>query len=482
MFLERPGEVVTREAVRERLWPADTFVDFDHSLNTAIKKLRQALGDSAENPRFIETLARRGYRFIAPVGRRRPCRGPGGRWRPRRSMAETPAGAVLHRSSAAAAVQGRAARSWRSRCVEPADAPRGRLGRRGGYAVAPPAPAGSRSAGTVQLAVLPLKVLTPGDTEKYLGVGIADAVITQLANVRTLSVRPTAAVINYEAGAADPRLAGQELDAEHVLSGTLQKSDETYRVSMQLIRTADGVPIWGRSYHVARTDLLTIEEQVSQQVADALRVAAAGPPDGARHADGAKDPAAYESYLQGRALLVNYSEAKMRAAIESFERAVQLEPEYALARAGLATSLAWFSVRYAYQKDATRLGTPRRRRSVTGHWRSIPTWRKRTSRSPAAAGTIYGHFNWPRLLAEVDEALKLDPTARSRATRHGRAACITSGCSTPRARPRPRRSRSIPQANVETDRLLGRACRCSAAASKTPGNAQKNWPAAPMPR
>ena len=68
MLLERPGEVVTREEVRERLWSADTFVDFDHSLNTAIKKLRQALGDSAENPRFIETLARRGYRFIAPVG------------------------------------------------------------------------------------------------------------------------------------------------------------------------------------------------------------------------------------------------------------------------------------------------------------------------------------------------------------------------------------------------------------------------------
>jgi DNA-binding winged helix-turn-helix (wHTH) protein len=73
MFLERPGEVVTREAVRERLWPADTFVDFDHSLNTAIKKLRQVLGDSAENPRFIETLSRRGYRFIAPVGAAAPA-------------------------------------------------------------------------------------------------------------------------------------------------------------------------------------------------------------------------------------------------------------------------------------------------------------------------------------------------------------------------------------------------------------------------
>ena len=134
----------------------------------------------------------------------------------------------------------------------------------------PAATAGAAQA--VHLAVLPLKVLTSGETEKYLGVGIADAVITQLANVRTLSVRPTAAVIKYETGAADPRRAGQELNAEQVLSGTLQKSDETYRISMQLIRTADGVPVWGRSYTVARTDLLTIEEQVSQQVADALRV------------------------------------------------------------------------------------------------------------------------------------------------------------------------------------------------------------------
>jgi TolB-like protein/Tfp pilus assembly protein PilF len=270
-----------------------------------------------------------------------------------------------------------------------------------------PPPASTAAAPAVQLAVLPLKVLTAGDTEKYLGVGIADAVITQLANVRTLSIRPTAAVIKYEAGAPDPRRAGQKLDAEHVLSGTLQKSDESYRVSMQLIRTADGVPVWGQSYHVARTDLLTIEEQVSQQVAEALRVQLRGTGPNRRAAS--KNPAAYESYLQGRALLVNYSEAKMRAAIESFERAVQLDQDNALARAGLATALAWFSVRFAYQKDALYWG----KRAEEEAYRTLALDHDMAEAHfaiAAAAGTLYGQFNWARLLAENDAALKLDPT------------------------------------------------------------------------
>jgi TolB-like protein/Tfp pilus assembly protein PilF len=247
-----------------------------------------------------------------------------------------------------------------------------------------------------------------GDTERYLGVGIADALITQLANVRTLSVRPTAAVIRYDTGALDPRRAGEELDVEHVLSGTLQKSDETYRVSVQLIKTADGVPIWGRSYQVARTDLLSIEEQVSQQVADALRAQLRETGQG-RHRLAPKNAAAYESYLQGRALLVNYSEAKMRAAIESFERAIQLEPDYALARAGLATSFAWFSVRYAYQKDALSWG----RRAEDEASRALALDHDLAEAHLAiasSAGTIYGHFNWARLLTEVDEALRLDPS------------------------------------------------------------------------
>ena len=446
MFLERPGDVVTREAVRARLWPADTFVDFDHSLNTAIKKLRQALGDSAENPRFIETLARRGYRFIAPVG---PVAATAAEPVPD----AVPEPAAVERAEVLPAATPR--RHGRIRTLALASASLlilfGVVWGTQRLVVVRPSPAGAEGTRTVQLAVLPLKVLTSGETEKYLGVGIADAVITQLANVRTLSVRPTAVVIKYEAGAPDPRRAGQELDVEHVLSGTLQKSEETYRVSMQLIRTADGVPIWGQSYHVARTDLLTIEEQVSQQVADALR-AHLTPVGQGRQRMAPKNPAAYESYLQGRALFVNYSEVKMRAAIESFERALQLEPEYALARAGLAISLAWFSVRYAYQKDALYWG----RRAEEEATRALALDRDLAEAHFAiasAAGTVYGHFNWPRLLAEVDEALKLDPTldlayaSRARAFYHlGLFEQAHTAASKAIA--------LNPASNVETERLL----------------------------
>jgi TolB-like protein len=347
-------------------------------------------------------MARRGYRFIAPVGPvaevsfdtapAPPAVEPAALFPPAPAAPSRRSGRVRILTLSIASLLLMVAVAWGTRRL----------------AFVRPSLSDVRETRTVQLAVLPLKVMTSGDTEKYLGVGIADAVTTQLANVRTLTLRPTAAVIKYEAGALDPRHAGEELDAEHVLSGTLQKSADTYRISMQLIRTADGLPIWGHSYLVARTDLLTIEEQVSQQVADALRVQlrAAGP---GRPRMAPKDSAAYESYLQGRALVANYSEAKMRAAIESFERAVQLEPEYALARAGLATALAWFSVRYAYQKDAVYWG----KRAEEEAYRALTLDHDLAEAHLAianAAGTVYGHFNWPRLLAEVDGALQLDPT------------------------------------------------------------------------
>ena len=215
MFLERPGEVVTREAVRERLWPADTFVDFDHSLNSAIKKLRQALGDSAENPRFVETLARRGYRFIAPVG----------------PVAPASAGPVLDGVRDASIVDRAGAASYTAR--------------------PPPSPRLAAADPGASPASLLLLIAIVWGTRRWVGVrprrrrpaarqstsrschsrsdGGGNGKVPRrghrrrgdhAACERTNAERPPDRSGHpYKTGAPDPRRAGQELDAEHVCRG-----------------------------------------------------------------------------------------------------------------------------------------------------------------------------------------------------------------------------------------------------------------------
>jgi TolB-like protein/DNA-binding winged helix-turn-helix (wHTH) protein/Tfp pilus assembly protein PilF len=403
LLLEHPGEIVTREAVRDRLWPADTFVDFDHSLNTAVRKLRQLLGESAETPRFIETVSRRGYRFIAPVM-------PG---------AVEAAPAVPTPPDVPAALVPPPVESDR-RQPQPAV-----FARRLGIGVVALAlmltvawmaslarrPASEAAASTstalMRVAVLPFKVLTSQESEAPLGIGLADAVITQLANIRNLHVLPTAAVIKYGAGTTDPRRAGQELDAAHVLVGTLHKGEDRYRISVQLLRTSDGVAVWARNYDVAHADLLAVQDRVSEQVAEELRMELTLSERARRRVP--RNPAAYEPYLKARGLLPNYTEVRMRAAIEQFEHALQLDPDYALARAGLATALAWFSVRYAYESDALEWG----RRADEQANRALaldPGLAEAHLAIASAAGTMHGRFNWQRLLAEADEALKIEPS------------------------------------------------------------------------
>ena len=186
LLLERPGEVVTRDELQSRLWPADTFVDFEHGLNTAIKKLRQALEDSAEAPRFVETLARRGYRLIAPV------------------TVEPPGRRIAERSRVGrAADRQRSGRRWLFAGVA------GLLVLGLGYflnARRSPAPEPSRS--PMVLAILPFHVAAESEQAADLGVGLADDVTTHLANFEAIRVRPTRAVLRYQGASVDVRRAG----------------------------------------------------------------------------------------------------------------------------------------------------------------------------------------------------------------------------------------------------------------------------------
>jgi DNA-binding winged helix-turn-helix (wHTH) protein/TolB-like protein len=402
-LLERPGEICTREDLRERLWASDTFVDFEHGLNTAIKKLRQALGDSAEAPQFVETLARRGYRFVAPVVARlpapqiadspvaagpapvpaaplQPARGPSrlrrARW----------GGSLLLLAAAAAVV-------W--------VAPQRREG-------ASPAPAQQRA--PAQLAVMPLRVLGGPEAAEasYLGIGIADAITTRLANFRQLALRPTAATLTYKDAQADHARIATTLGVQHLLVGTIQPGQHTYRVNVQLV-SAEGVVVWGQIYDQPRAGLLELQDRIAEQVASALRIELS-PPERARlNVPSTQNPAAFDLYLHGRALMVNYTELGMREALALFEQAIGLDQHYALARAALATAAAWFSVRYAYEEEALRWGKradDEARRTL----RQDPSLAEAHVAIASAAGTLYRGFDWKTVLERTATALALDPS------------------------------------------------------------------------
>ena len=343
-LLERPGEIVTREDLRERLWKSDTFVDFEHGLNTAVKKARQALGDSADAPEFIETLARKGYRFVGhiePIQRSDPAvripaadnvERPGTPDRPRSThrLALWGVGLVLLLTSAAAA--------WLA-------LPR----------ATPP-----------DLAVLPFDVLLESGDAQYLGVGIADAIASRLANIGQIKVRPTSAVLRFKDLQGDPARLASTLGVSHLLSGTIQPAELGVRLSLQLV-DAQGVVVHTWSIDEPATGVVQLQDRIAEEVVERLRVRLT-PPERARlHVRYTDNPDAYDLYLRGRSLLVTYNdEAKMHKAIGYFQQALRLDENYALARAGLATASAWLSVQVRARARVTGMGEAGRRRGASG--------------------------------------------------------------------------------------------------------------------
>ena len=432
-LLERPGEIAAREELRERLWKTDTFVDFEHGLNTAIKKLRQALGDSADAPEFVETLARRGYRFIAPLRTKevRPV------------VIEAPAMDAAADSAPGTAAPRR--RRWERRRVVGwgaalfvfvlAAAVVWVAQKKNQAAIFPSAKPGAAT----HLAVLPLRVLagSGGPDSSYIGIGIADAITTRLANIQQIGLRPTSAMLPYKDAQSDPVRVAEALGVQYLLLGTVQPTERAYRFSVQLVR-ADGVAVWGRIYDEPSGGLLQVQAHIAEQVASALRVELS-PPERARlHVRYTQNPAAYDLYLRGRVLLVNYTEANMRDALAYFEQALVLDERYALARAGLATGAAWFSVRYAYEAEALewkRADQEARERSSKTRRSLMRTWRLRVRPAHCTAGS-------------TGRACSIGPRRPSRSTPRStwRMSCacapsITSATSSWRARKRSSRVR-----------------------------------------
>ena len=340
MLLQNPGEVVLREQVREKLWAADTFVDFEHALNRAVNRLREALGDSADSPRFVETLPRRGYRFIAPVSDAAAAS-------PHASTAREPSAAT--RPFPPLAIEKPAAE------MPPISAARPRVQRVwvavGVFAVLLISLAGLDITGCRQrllaravapriesIAVLPLENLSGDPEQEYFADGMTDALITNLAQISSLRVISRTSVMGYKGTRKPLQAIGRELNVEAVLEGTVVRFPQRVRITSQLVHAPTGRLLWAKSYERNESDLISLQADVARAIVteigikltprEQLRLAKARP----------LSPEAYEAYLRGRYFWNNRTEISIKRGIEYFEQAIQKDPDCAQAFAGLADS------------------------------------------------------------------------------------------------------------------------------------------------
>jgi TolB-like protein/DNA-binding winged helix-turn-helix (wHTH) protein len=421
ILLARRGELVTREELRRELWPHDTFVDFDNGLNVAVRKIRAAIGDTAPSPRFIETERAQGYRFIAPVSEEpaptggapsRPVAGRetdfAGTSTPSPEHSEPPAQGTAARSD----LEPVGARSaWRSkrhlRIALPAFAVLAASGvwlwRLGNVDSTPSLPV---SPAPISLAVLPLSSLS-GESEDFLATGIPDAIITRLSSVRRFRVRPTSAVAGYRGKEIDAQEVGRRLASQYVLVGTIRATADRVRVSVQLVNASDGSAVWGDQYDVARGDLLGVEDAVSEKVASALRVQMSQAERERFYRRDTRSAAAYERYLAGRARLRSVSEQGALQAIEEFEAARGLDPDYALAHAGIATAAAQLRVRFSSQSEAA-IWDARARQEAGRALQLDPDLAE--AHVALAAVHRFQDYDWDAVIRESLRAIDLNPS------------------------------------------------------------------------
>ena len=289
MLIERPGEVVTREEIRSKLWPGGTIVEFDHSVNSAVNRLREVLGDSPAASRYVETLPRLGYRFVGAVEIEQPT-----------SREPTPVPAIVRPEPPAAPAPPR--RSWRRAWTAAAllaagvlvaiIAARHRLVGPTATAQAPP---------TIRsLAVLPLANLSSSPDEDYFAEGVTEELLTELAHIDAWRVISRTSIMRYKGTKKGLPEIARELGVDAVIEGTVQRSDGRIRITAQLIQAATDAHLWAGSFERDMSHALTVQREIAQSIAQAVRVKAAAP--GRLHPSFARNvvPEAYEAYLRGR--------------------------------------------------------------------------------------------------------------------------------------------------------------------------------------
>ena len=311
MLLEQPGEIVPREELKQKLWPTDTFVDFDHGVNTAIKRLREALGDSAENPRFVETIPRRGYRFIAPV--EPPAVTLEAKHAPKRQKRIL----VLAMALGIGVVAILIVASQRQRL----------FARRSG----PP---------IQSVAVLPLMNVSSDADQDYFADGMTDALITDLGKISALRVISRTSVMQYKGTKKPLPEIARELNVDAIIEGTVSRSGNHVRITANLLQASPEKHLWGQSYDSEVSDVLTVEGQLAQAVAHEIQVTLTPKERNLLATPRPVNPEAHDLLLRGGYVLAQGTEEASEKAIRYFQQAIEKDPRYAEPYSALAVAYA----------------------------------------------------------------------------------------------------------------------------------------------
>ena len=358
-LLEHAGQMVTREELRQLLWPAETFVDFDHSLNTAVMTLREALGDKADKPLYIETLPRRGYRFVAPVSLGRAAVRTEDEsvapvpHAPSAESARLPAEAAA--LSAPLTSQDPTASHGDPSSGLKAPSPRlsvwltalragavpallitaislAVLGWRNRFLARAPEPQ------IKSLAVLPLENLSGDPNQEYFAEGMTDELITELARIPALRVVSRTSVMQVRDKGTHKSLQqiASALNVDALVEGSVVRSGDKVRITAQLIDARSDKHLWAQSFESETSDILSLQDSVAREIASQTKTVLTPPARGDRNTNPI-NPAAYDAYLRGRYFLSKRDAVKSAA---YFQQAISLDGSYASAYAGLADSIA----------------------------------------------------------------------------------------------------------------------------------------------
>jgi TolB-like protein/DNA-binding winged helix-turn-helix (wHTH) protein/Flp pilus assembly protein TadD len=401
LLLQHPADVVTREDLRQKLWPGDTFVDFDTGLNSTIKKLRDALGDSAEHPRFIETLPRRGYRWLTPV----------------ESVGDINANVHVAapistppevQSTPGAATE--AVPASKLRRLRPV-ATSGiaflcvlallfalDVGKLRTQLLGSAVPVRIQS-----VAVLPLENLSHEPEQDYFADGLTEELITSLGKIGALHVTSRTSVMRYKRTNKSLPQVARELNVDAIVEGTVQRSGDRVRITAQLIHASTDHRVWAESYDRDLKDVLALQDEVARAIANEIKVTLTPQEQQSLAAVHPINPGAYEAYLKGRYFWNKRTAEGIKKASDFFQQAINQQPNYGIAYSGLAdcnSGLAWHG--FASPTEAL----PRAKAAALKAIEIDPA----SGEAHASLALVLSHQrNWAAAENEFKRALQLSP-------------------------------------------------------------------------